>query len=72
MAAARGPIPTPSWLTAFLDGSRHAEAGHDLMGDVTWAPLPAGDHALVLGRDGSTFRAKERQQVAALARIADA
>jgi len=72
VVGSRGPIPTLSWLTAFVDGSRHSQAGHVGLGDVTWAPLTASDHALVIGRDGSTFRAKERQQVAALARIADA
>ena len=40
--------------------------------DVTWVPLPSTGLALILGREGTAFRAKERRQVAALARIADA
>ena len=40
--------------------------------DITWAPMYAADAALVLGRDGGEFRARERRQVAALARIVDA
>lgn len=39
--------------------------------DVLWAPLPAANHALVLGRDGLAFRGRERHQAAALARIVD-
>ena len=39
--------------------------------DVLWAPLPAADLALVMGRDGQAFRARERHTAAALARIVD-
>ncbi|MDP9070139.1 MAG: hypothetical protein M3N68_02395, partial [Actinomycetota bacterium] len=44
------------------------ECGPD---DVAWAALPTPDLALVLGRRGRPFRARERRQLAALARIAD-
>jgi hypothetical protein len=69
----RGPAPTGAWLSAFLEGSRHSArlASEQVAADVTWAPLPAAGVALVLGRDGTAFRAKERHQTAALARIAD-
>jgi hypothetical protein len=36
-----------------------------------WAPLPASGLALVLGRDDMPYRARERRQVAALARVVD-
>jgi hypothetical protein len=39
--------------------------------DVVWAPLPGAGLALVLGREGMPYRARERRQVAALARIVD-
>jgi hypothetical protein len=39
--------------------------------DVAWAPLPSAGLALVLGRNGQAFRARERRQAAALARIVD-
>lgn len=70
-----GPAPDPAWLLAFVAGSR-AGAGNDpdrqVVDDVCWAPLPANELALVVGRnDGPRFRARERRQVAALARIAD-
>lgn len=44
------------------------EGGPD---DVVWSPLPAAGMALVLGRTGQPFRARERRQAAALARIVD-
>jgi hypothetical protein len=69
-----GPAPELPWLTAFVHGSRSSarvaamEAGPD---DVLWAPLPAANLALVMGRDGQAFRARERRTAAALARIVD-
>jgi hypothetical protein len=72
--ASRGAIPSPAWLAAFLEGSQQsARAAHaGAPRDVAWAPLPAAGVALVLGRDGSALRAKERHRASALARIADA
>jgi hypothetical protein len=72
--AVDGDAPPAAWLAAFVAGSRSAagsagsDAGPD---DVVWAPLPATGLAVVVGRFGSGFRARERRQVAALARIAD-
>ena len=69
-----GPAPELAWLTAFVNGSRSSarvaamETGPD---DVLWAPLPAANLALVMGRDGQAFRARERRTAAALARIVD-
>lgn len=72
--AAEGPVPAAGWLTAFVEGSRSSallaegQAGPD---DVVWSPLPAAGLALVVGRNGTAYRARERRQVAALARIVD-
>ena len=72
--AAVGPVPPATWLAAFVLGSRSSvrvaagECGPD---DVAWATLPGADLAIVLGRFGRPFRARERQQLAVLARIAD-
>ena len=75
--AVDGEAPPGAWLAAFVEGSRAAagsagastgERGPD---DVVWAPLPASSLALVVGRFGSGFRARERRQVSALARIVD-
>ena len=67
--ATSGDSPAEPWLVAFVEGSR--SSGTEGCGDVLWAPLPGSALALVLGRDGTPFRAKERRQAAALARIAD-
>lgn len=68
--------PSRGWLEAFLHGSRAAEGaarGRPTGGpsDVVWAPLPYCGLALVLGRHGMGFRARERRQLAALARVID-
>jgi hypothetical protein len=72
--ASVGTAPELAWLTAFVHGSKSSarvaamESGPD---DVLWAPLPAANLALVMGRDGQAFRARERRTAAALARIVD-
>jgi hypothetical protein len=70
----RGTTPPRAWLSAFLEGSREsARAGGGFSPeDVTWVPLPSAGVALVLGREGTAFRSKERRQASALARVADA
>ena len=73
LLASDGPPPPPPWLIAFVSGSRSSapvvsgECGPD---DVAWAALAGGRLALVLGRRGRPFRARERRQLGALARIA--
>jgi hypothetical protein len=68
-----GAPPEPVWLAAFVNGSSsstttaNGDAGPD---DVAFAMFPSGDIALVLGRDGKTFRARERRQLLALAKVA--
>ena len=72
--AAIGSTPPAPWLCAFAEGSRSSvrvasgESGPD---DVAWAPLPSAGLSLLLGRKGHPLRARERRQLAALARIAD-
>jgi hypothetical protein len=67
------PPPAP-WLGAFVAGSRASvapasgQAGPD---DVAWADLATASLVVVLGRKGRPFRARERQQLTALARIVD-
>ncbi len=75
LLAVEGAAPPAAWLAAFVAGSR-ASASMAVSGDrgpddVVWAPLPATGLALVVGRLGSGFRARERRQVSALARIVD-
>jgi uncharacterized UPF0146 family protein len=74
LRAGVGPSPSPAWLAAFVTGSRSSAsvAGLDVgPDDVLWAPLPGANLALVMGRDGQAFRARERRSAAALARIVD-
>ena len=66
-----GPVPQAAWLAAFVEGSRVVDANTQDAGDVVWAPLPRSGLALVFGRDGGRFRARERRQAAALGRIVD-
>jgi hypothetical protein len=71
--ASTGEPPAPVWLAAFLAGTTssatttNGDAGPE---DVAFAMFPAGGIALVLGRDGKTFRARERRQLLALAKVA--
>lgn len=74
VVVSEGEAPSAGWLSAFVAGSQSSAraGGHDAgAADVAWAPLPAARMALVLGRDGQPFRARERRQAAALARIVD-
>jgi hypothetical protein len=69
-----GDAPRTAWINAFLAGSRTLrEAGPTMSGpqDIAWTELMKSETALVLGRDGRPFRLRERQQLFALARIAD-
>jgi hypothetical protein len=74
IVAQEGEPPAVPWLVAYVRGSQSSakvvggNAGPD---DVIWAALPGAGMALVLGRDGTPFRARERRQAAALARIVD-
>lgn len=66
--------PSPAWLEAYLAGSRaaqHTTGGSVPTSDVIWAPLASSGLALVLGRHGTPYRARERRQAAALARVVD-
>ena len=71
--AAGGGAPSAGWLDAYLAGRRAADAANRSVAgsDVVWAPLPGSGLALVLGRDDMPYRARERRQVAALARVVD-
>lgn len=74
VVAAEGSTPPVPWLLAFVAGSQESArvaAGECATDDLVWSPLPSSRQALVLGREGTAYRARERRQVAALARIAD-
>ena len=72
--AQEGLAPSAAWLAAFVEGSRlssRVAVGVTGPDDVVWSPLPSAGLALVIGRSGTAYRARERRQVAALARIVD-
>jgi hypothetical protein len=72
--ARQGEPPPLRWVLAFVAGSQSsARVARGASGpdDVVWSPLPSAKMALVLGRSGTPFRARERRQAAALARIVD-
>jgi hypothetical protein len=75
LVTSEGEAPTAGWLAAFVAGSQSSARvadGDAGPADVVWAPLPVAGFALVMGRNGEAFRARERRQAAALARIVDA
>jgi len=70
-----GEAPAVPWLSAFVQGRRSSAGPDGSPDDVAWAELAGrgmadGDAAVVLGRRGRPFRARERRQLDALARIA--
>ena len=75
LVAGEGEPPPAGWLAAFVSGSRSSaavaagECGPD---DAAWSLLGDTPLAVVLGRRRRPFRARERRQLAALARIAGA
>lgn len=71
--ASVGDPPSGDWLNAFVAGALSSETvagGHHGPEDVACASLSGAGLALVLGREGAPFRARERRQLGALARIA--
>jgi hypothetical protein len=68
-----GTPPDDAWLGAFVTGSRASTdlgraSGPD---DVAWADVDTAGLVVVLGRKHRPFRARERRQLTALARIVD-
>ena len=69
--ASVGEPPPAAWIAAFVGGSRVADTPEGSE-DVAWASLERASLELVVGRPGRPVRGRERQQLVALARIADA
>lgn len=69
-----GDHPPQAWLSGFVRAcvdSPTARAGNWGSDDVAWAVLEAAGMAIVVGRRNRSFRARERRELACLARIAD-
>jgi hypothetical protein len=69
--AAVGLPPPAPWIAAFVAGSRALDDDQAGPEDMAWARLRRADLDLVVGRPGRPVRSRERQQLAALAEIAD-
>jgi hypothetical protein len=70
-----GEPPSAAWLAAFVEGTKLSTAiasGDAGPEDVAWATMLGSQLELVLGRHGRPLRARERRQLAVLARIAGA
>ena len=70
--ATDGLVPTAMWVTEFVEGRRRGEpepASEE--NDIEWVELAAWDLVLVVGRPGWQFGTRERDRMAALARLAD-
>lgn len=66
--------PAGPWLEAFVTGARLADRDPQAAAsanDVAWASLEVSGLALLAGRSGRPFRARERRQLATLGRVAD-
>ena len=74
IATAGDDVPDSSVLEALAAGtaaSPAVAAGESGPDDLAVAPLPSGNRALLVGRNGHPFRRRERRQLLALARICD-
>ena len=71
---ALGPCPDPTWLVAFLAGSRHLDPAvleATAPSDLAWASV-GGASTVVIGRRGAPFHSRERTQLQLVGRIAAA
>jgi len=69
-----GDAPEISWIAAFLAGRLASSApadGDRGPEDVAWAFMEGSGLAIVLGRDGRPWHARERRRLMALSRIVD-
>lgn len=68
-----GRVPDPAWLIAFLVGTNHLPSAADhTPSDVVWAPFPGTPLVVAAERSGRAFRARERQHVERIGRVAGA
>jgi hypothetical protein len=67
-----GSPPATPWLVAFVEGARHLATTDGSPDDLAWAIGDRNDVLVAVGRAGQPFRGRERRQVTALARVADA
>ena len=72
--ATDGAVPDLEWLAAFLSGSDHLPSDRvteHTPGDMVWARVAAHGVAIVCGRTGRVFHARERDEFHVLGGIVD-
>jgi hypothetical protein len=72
LIASEGPVPSPSWITQHIESLRqkpHPGAGED--DEMHFVELAAWDLVLMVARPGWRLGTRERDRMAALARLAD-
>lgn len=72
IVATIGFVPDPAWLMAFVAGTEHLEdaSSEHTPSDVIWTNLAGTDLSVACERRGRAFRAREREHVAAIGRLA--
>ena len=66
--------PEAAWLLAFVEGSRHLPPESQLVSartDLVWAELEGHQLVIAVGRERPALRARERRQLALIARVLD-
>jgi len=72
LIASDGPAPGAPWVAKFVEARRHELPVEETENDIEWVELAEWDLVLVVGRPGWRFGTRERDRMAALARLADA
>ena len=72
LVASEGPAPDAQWVAELVESQRRSDSPPPADPDVEWVELAAWDLVLVAGRPGWRFGTRERDRMAALARLADA
>lgn len=66
-----GAAPSTAWIAEFVEGRRRGQSDEKLDDEVHWVELAAWDLVLAVGRPGWRLGTRERDRMAALARLAD-
>jgi hypothetical protein len=72
LIASEGPTASASWIADYVVARRQGDApSSDDEEEIHWVDLAAWDLVLIVGRPGWKFGTREKDRLAALARLAD-